>query len=251
MANYYNSNAIYDRLICTEHNFYWLVGNSWLLIYGNKKPLGAKLFVLVLGGSRVRDKDLNECMREVVKSLKLPFFVVKFNDSEGESIDNISLFTKSTKEGEKISLNELKKRFKDVGLHIKSGGCNKYLNDQTSSAYHSWQRSELGSDIIVTDIDLIRVNNNKSKKPIEFIELKRSYIEVGGWTPYRDDYPNFNLILDAIKGSDIKFTIAYNKRATNPFYDDASIMSIFSYKATNSPTFLKQVSFQEFVNRDY
>lgn len=47
MGDYYKSNAIYDALNLTIHNFQWEF--SWLLVYGNKSNNEAKVLVLAHG----------------------------------------------------------------------------------------------------------------------------------------------------------------------------------------------------------
>ena len=136
-----------------------------------------------------------------------------------------------------------------MGLPVKSGACGKSVNDATSSAYHNWQRANLGS-IKVTDIDLIRLNDQGM--PVEAIELKRSYYPLKDWKPYSDDYVNFNLLHSVCQSAGMEMNIAYNVRQTKPtFFDNASRLTIFSYKNVNSPIKMGEYDFSEFVDRKY
>jgi hypothetical protein len=144
-------------------------------------------------------------------------------------------------------LDQLKDEFRR--WPVKSGACGKSVNDATSSAYHNWQRSSLGS-IKVTDIDLVRLS--AEGEPIEAIELKRSFSPLQEWNPYSADYVNFNLLLAVCSRSAMRMTIAYNVRQTKPvFNDNASRLALFSYAAINSPARIGQFSYSDFLTGIY
>lgn len=249
MSNYYQSNAIYDALKTRKHSFRWIIGNAWLLVYGNKSDSKAKVIVLAHGRSWEVDKEILKVLQKLSNKSGIEVVKVSFDDRENSNVSDIdfsdSLFGSSVK----ISLSTLKDKLKSYGLDITDGQCDKYLNDSTSSAYHKWQRNSLGNKIIVTDMDLLRVNEQGDTT--EIIELKRSYKTVQDWSPYTDDFKNFDL-LETISGKiNIPFYIVYNQRKSNPFQDIYAYVSIFGYKNKASTTINRGVSFDAFVSGDY
>jgi len=248
MAKYYKGNAVYDELKKAPHNFQWLDGNAWILLYGSKSDF--KLFVFVIGVTWKKQYDIINTLRYIFKRTSVPVYIVKFDDSSSTNIKEVGFISSLTKKKEIISLENLKQRFSDVGLSIKSSPCKKYLNDKMSSAYHKWQREELGPEIIVTDIDLIRIGDNG--EPIEFIELKRSFMDVKQWFPYSDDFSNFNLIYKSIQATNIDFIIAYNQYIKKQItLDDCSRMSIFSYSVNKPKVIKRNIPFEDFLNKKY
>jgi len=251
MSDYYKGNAIYDELSRVNHNFIWATGNAWLLIYGDKKS-NPKVFTLVVGKSWKKQLDIIKALKFISSKTSIPFFLIKFNDEKESSIDKIAFISSIEKKKDIITLDELKNKFINVGLDIKFAKSHKYLNDKESSLYHKWQRNELGYNITVSDVDLIRINK-KTGEPTEFIELKRSYIEVDKWFPYSDDFANFNLIYNTIAPStNINFNILYNQRLTRPsFIDKHNPVSIFSYTPDKPTIIARKISFQNFVDKEY
>jgi hypothetical protein len=144
----------------------------------------------------------------------------------------------------------LKGWFASVGLPVSAGAPQKAINSRQSSAYHDWQRGNLGA-IKVSDVDLIRLGSD-DQTPTEVIELKRSFYPLGSWRPYTQDYPNFNVISDVTGRVGARFTIAYNRRVTNPsFVDDASRLSLFAYSKAGGAQALGEFSFEQFANGAY
>lgn len=135
------------------------------------------------------------------------------------------------------------------------GKCEKYLNDKTSSAYHKWQRNTLGNKIIVSDLDLIRVNY-KTKIPNEFIELKRSTADLNKWNPYSDDFINFSLVESISKKLNIPLTIIYNRMEKDIHSkiiskDITDYVSIFSFNKNSTKKLKINYDFESFCNGDY
>ncbi len=255
MSQYYKTNAIYEALGKVEHNFQWVSGNAWLLVYGNKSEQQAKILVLVHGTSWKIQAEIINTLNVLAKKLKIPVYKIVFDDSNDDSISEVAFSSSLKDEGEMYYLNELKTIFKNAGLDIIDGKCDKYLNDRASSAYHKWQRFSLGNKITVSDLDLIRVNN-QSKEPIELIELKRSTAYVNIWKPYTDDYANFNLIDTISQQTSIPLSIVYNRmikdRITKVISDDIhEPVSIFSFSNNSSQVLKREYSFDDFVNGLY
>lgn len=255
MADYYKSNAIYDALNTISHNFQWVSGNAWLLAYGNKSDQKAKVLVLAHGTSWKEQSDILNTLKYIAKKLNIPIYKIVFDDSANTSISEVAIATSLDHEGEMYFLTELKTIFKNAGLDIVDGHCDKYLNDRTSSAYHKWQRSSLGNKIIVSDIDLIRIDE-KTNDPIEFIELKRSTFNVSTWRPYTDDFPNFNLIDTISQQTKIPLTIVYNrmikdKKTKVILQDIYDPISIFAFSNNNYKAIQLNYVFDKFVSGDY
>lgn len=245
--SYYKTNAVYKLLeSAKQHPFVWVSGNAWMLIYGDQSAT-PKALVLAFGKSWSVQKDIVKTARDISSESGTPLFFVKFDDA-ANSIDRVD-FARYGQQFCEITLDELKDEFEKMGLPVKSGICGKSVNDTVSSAYHKWQRNSLGA-IKVTDIDLIRLNTEG--KPIEAIELKRSFSPLQEWSPYPDDFVNFNLLLALCNKSAMKMTIAYNVRKTKPvFDDDASKFALFSYADVNSPKRIGQFSYNDFVAGSY
>ena len=246
--SYYRTNAIYESLCKEEgHRFFWVSGNAWMLLYGSSDA-EVKAIVFVSGRSWKPRGDIISLIESISHNSGVPLLFVNFDDSAKE-IEGVE-FRKIGQDFTSLSLEELRDEFSSVGLPVKGGMCGKCVNDSTSSAYHKWQRENLGSSITVSDIDLIRVGENGD--PIEAIELKRSFFPLNRWRPYPDDFPNFNVVLSLCEKAEMRFTIAYNVRETKPsFFDDPSRISIFSYPRRNYPIMVGEVSLQEFVEGFY
>jgi len=246
-VSYYKTNAVYGLLELEEvHPFVWVSGNAWMLVYGDQNA-SPRALVLAFGSSWSIQKDVTRVAKKIAEKSGIPLLFVKFNDT-ADSIDKVG-FGKPGQQPRELTLDQLKDEFQKVGLPVKGGACGKSVNDATSSAYHNWQRSSLGS-IKVTDIDLIRLS--AEGEPIEAIELKRSFSPLQTWNPYPVDYVNFNLLLAVCKLSSMRMTIAYNVRQTKPvFNDDASKFALFSYLAANSPLRIGQFGYSDFLVGNY
>ena len=224
---YYTDNKLYQFLRNT-YKFKFSDINVWELIYGDKFS-NPKLLVLVAGIHMedsyknlydIFDKESYACLKYLSEKSGLPF--VYFAEQCGEF--------------RKLTLNELKEIFQTYDLPIKDSTTQKYLNDRTSSAYHNWQRDNLGDEITVSDIDLWVMHPN-SNIPIAILEIKRSKIPLDSWTPYKDDYPNFKLISNLCNVSNIKFKIVYYHMGEGTTYrpEDISKVKVFDVNFKKDP----------------
>lgn len=246
MPNYYKGNAIYTELEKQgDIPFVWTSENSWILLYGDSTA-NVKLIAAVQGQS-INNADSKTLSRiidtqikasELAETARIPFITIEFDD-EAEVIDSAKV------DGRAISLGELKNRFHKAGLPVTGGSTSKAINKAASSAYHEWQRTNLGA-IKVSDIDLMRLDSKKNKVK-EIYELKRSYIALEKWRPYPADFPNFDVIEYLISRVDVRFTILYNVRSTSPFHDDPSRVALFSYSHKGGPKSLGILSFDAFL----
>ncbi|MCA6437375.1 MAG: hypothetical protein IM600_03590 [Bacteroidetes bacterium] len=156
--DYYKSNALYEHLTNTKNQkFAFCSGNMWQLIYGDSNSL-PKILVLLIGITESQKDSPFEPNQSAYQNLKfvsdkttVPLVVIRFLNDVAE-IENVSVL-KDDNTFKTISLIELTEIFKQNGLPVKNSSTAKYLNDKSSSAYHNWQRSSLGYNITVTDID--------------------------------------------------------------------------------------------------
>lgn len=246
MPRYYRTNAIYEQLSNAQHNFLWASGNAWILVYGNKIHVEPKFIAFVYGYSWVHDQPLIDAVADISSQSQIPVLFIKFDD-EAVSVETVDIFDAKSNSFNTISLNELKEVFHSFGLNVTDGECDKYLNKAKSSAYHEWQRDSLGNQIVVSDLDLIRIDP-QTKHVTEICELKRSYYPLSQWQPYRDDYINFDLIYNMMKSTAIQFKIIYNQRISNPWQDIHDPVKVYSYATNNIVELHAQCSFINFVN---
>lgn len=251
---YYKSNAIYEYLLDKNiSKFRFVVGNAWQLIYGNSscEPL-LLVFAVGVSESNLESQSTGDeidgfnLLNTVSKKANIPILHLRFA-CDIENVTDVVICDEESKY-EKISLQELAKRYSNYGLPIANSATNKYLNDRTSSAYHKWQRGNLGSNLTVSDIDLWKINADGNPEIV--FELKRSYYELSRWKPFPEDFNNFKLISNLCNKSGIKFKILYNQRTKNPFYDKIDNLKLFDVNFDNSKPISEQgiISLLEFEN---
>lgn len=252
--NYYKSNAIYEYLLTKNlPQFKFVVGNAWQLVYGDNQcdPLvlifavGVKSEELFNSLSTEENEAYN-LLKMVGEKANLPVKQIRFA-SDVEEIEKILILDVNDNLSE-INMVELSELYKSFGLPVSNTRTEKYLNDATSSAYHNWQRTSLGKDLTVSDIDLWRVNNNGVPEII--FELKRSFYDLKRWKPFTDDYRNFQLISNLCNKSGIDFKILYNQRIKEPFEDKIDSLKLFSVDFSKQPPINEDgiISLVEFDN---
>ena len=211
--DYYVGNGIYDYLIeCEDRDqFYWTSGNMWLLAYGNEDS-EPKVVTVVSGreldvASNKAEQIAVHVAKQVTDDTGIPINFVRFDPDK--PVDEIGYWEPGMKKIPVISSDELRNRFIQYGLKMNEVIARKAINDKSSSPYHEWQRTNMGSSVVVADIDLLRYQDNE---PTEIIELKRSIIDIEKWEPYKDDYKNFLLLSKLARKRNIDFYIVYNHR---------------------------------------
>lgn len=249
---YYRSNAVYDRLANTPNPpFLWISGDAWFLVYGDGMG-NPRLLAFVATQHYRYDKRLILLAQSVSRLSHLPLVYIQF-DGNAAAINEVRFAQYQVDvaaQFENVNVATLKDKFKQFGLPVQEGVCQKAINDKSSSAYHHWQRCALGRNMVVSDVDLIRfTENNGMIHATEIVELKRAYIALDKWSPYPDDYPNFDLIAKLCEKLGIKMRIAYNVRTKFPFCDDCRRLSLFEYDYRNTPKVRKinTVDFDAFV----
>jgi len=238
---YYKGNGLYDYL--EEHNcknFYFVKGDMWWLIYGDKESTPKFLVLACAVTEREYQSNIvspseeraSRCLDFFSSATGLPKLVVRFS-VDAEEVDKVKI-EQGENTYQEITMKALKEIFMEKGLDIplKKQTTNKYLNTDTSSAYHVWQRKELGSNITVCDLDLLKW---KKGTPLQIYELKRSIIDLETWEPYEDDYANFVLVSKFAQMAKMDFQIVYNVRVKKPYYDDVSQLKIFDFDHEREP----------------
>lgn len=237
--SYYQSNKLYESIIEGGYDHLKFVsGNIWQLVYGDMN-CDPKLLVLASGVSSdnyspqltTAEQEAFQVLEQISEKSGIPLRVVKFNIDLKEVTEVITY-----KKGEQpfiVSMEGLKQLFSADGVPVSNSPTRKYLNDASSSAYHNWQRGSLGRDLKVSDFDLWKVDHDGN--PVELYELKRSFVALERWEPYRDDYNNFRLIDNVLKRTDVAFKIVYNVRSKNPWFDDVSYLKIFNVDFDSHP----------------
>lgn len=250
MSNYYTTNAMYEYL---EENqipgFLFARKNIWLLIYGTAMSDPR----LILVASAVSQEEFDE---EIPGEHEMEMIDVASRLSERSGLNAYILRYRKDdvvlgevqlaclNEREK-SISSLRGLFEDEGLSLIGAGSTKDVNDKISSPFHQWQRENMGTEIIATDIDLLRMDG---EEPVRIYELKRSYYTLERWNPFPDDYPNYKLIATFADMADVDFQIVYNRRTTNPFFDDISRLKRFTFSLRNGRfRYLDTISLEEFL----
>jgi len=256
MNRYYQSNAVYGEIGRREASpFVWASGNSWILLYADASEQ-LRVILSVRGRSTLVQDSPDKARADLAESkatqladaATLPFNKIVFDDNS-PAIEEVNLYDHPSAKPRQVSLIQLKAYFSKMGLEVTQRETPKAINDASSSAYHNWQRTNLGA-IKVTDIDLLRVEPHRDM-PHEIIELKRSYYALENWSPYPQDFTNFNLIAGLASVARVRFTIAYNVRQKSPWLDDASRLSLFSYSKTVGASGIGIVTFDDFYNGNY
>tara|TARA_B100001063_G_C16624030_1_gene482207 strand:+ start:59 stop:826 length:768 start_codon:yes stop_codon:yes gene_type:complete len=238
--NYYKGNAIYDYINANQlTDFKFCSGNLWQLVYGDSNCV-PKLLALVIGADNngynaaytPEQIEAFDLLNTFATTCNLPIKVIKFNTDV--EIENILISDDVTVQPTEITLADLRDIFSQNGLPVSDTSTAKYLNDRTSSAYHKWQRGHLGRALTVSDIDLWKLTPTGAVQRI--YELKRSYIAIGNWNPYPDDYRNFRLLSAIANQANVRLGIVYNVRKTKPkFHDDISSIKVFKVDFTKTP----------------
>ena len=231
----YKGNAIYDYIMANNLDYFFCVENEWILLYGDEKSMPR----LVVYASKVSDINSAFSIAEknggnksygIAKYLKLPFIIVRFMVK--------SVYVRVWQQDatwQVMTYDQLRDLFEYYGV-VRPGTPKKKVNQYVSSPYHEWQRDNMGS-ITVTDFDLVKYRNARVE---EIIELKRSHENIKTWLPYRRDYPNFALLINAIvlSGKHIPFTLFYNLLEDGPKgkrIDDISEIKVFDFEVPEKP----------------
>ena len=259
---YYRGNEIYRALENARvEKFKFSYKDSWSLVYGSKRSDSILLlYVLACDENRYYSNKLKEknsdylnCLKYLAHKSNVPLCFIKFRNDINE-IEKV-MFSKDSENFREIYLYDLKNIFvKDYNLPVpvEALSTKKYLNDSISSAYHKWQRENLGANIVVSDIDLLVVNP-KTKSPEAIVELKRSKkIPIEKWEPLPEDYPNFRLISSLCKRAKLRFKIVFTQILKGN-KEDISRLKIFTvdFHRKTPITGGKIISWHDFLENEW
>ncbi len=232
MSIYYKRNAMCDYAMGNSpQSFYSAIGDLWILLYGNKKDKAPKMIAVVSEVDNITDYSRKAPLPNEENALGMAYKLINlYGDIAFISFRYIKGNFNECKDfyGNTITLNELFLKYKNSGLDVINSSTKKYVNQYTSSGFHDWQRKELGYMIIATDFDLIGLN--AKLEPEVVYELKRS--KKYNWTPYPDDYNNFQLLYNFCQIANIDFILVFNRYYENnngTQGDDLSIISAFYF----------------------
>ena len=114
-----------------------------------------------------------------------------------------------------LDLDHAASRLQDYfGTDYDQMGTGKAKNKRTAGGFHDWSRENLPKQFKKQDLDIVVTSDGV--QPLHLIELKRSYIDLSGWTPFKDDLRNYVLQVKSATGADAVPLIAYqNKESIN------------------------------------
>ena len=238
-SSYYNGNRIYEYIQNGPYDkqYFWAAKNLWILVYGNKDDCEPRLLLVVSAGKDVDKINIKEAnalkvMHDLTSHHKdLPIAMLKYDPRVKPLKEVVFITSPKSHKARKIPMCMLPDIFKDeYGLHVADTAPEKDINDASSSSYHDWQRKNLGGDIIATDIDLIRFQEQPDK--LQLIELKRSNIKLEDWDPFVNDFGNFKLLSHLLPEGE-ELTIVYNRyvKKNHGRRDDISTVKIYTYEA--------------------
>lgn len=233
---YYVDNALYSHLKETRNKkFFYLSKNRWMIVYGNGN-LEPKVLIYLAGMSKEEyesdlikfsDHENMKIVEALAKSVNLPFMFVGFNENV-DKMTEVKLIDKDSYDFYNVTTDELLKIYESFGLFVDKSVSVKEINKSYSNVYQKWQMN-LGGRLVVSDIDLIKLEEGKAKYAFE---LKRSKIRLDTWKPYSADYHNFQLLSNVFAKASIDFYIVYNHRQEFPFVDDISKLKVFKVNNT-------------------
>lgn len=234
---YYKGNAIYDYFNKTSDNrFKFACANQWQIVYGNLN-CQPKLLLAISGlnsteietpRSLDKEKIIFEPLKEIHRLTGIPLILLRF-DINKEEINEVFIvdYANNQRSLQRIKINDLSSFLEKFDLPIiKNTSTTKYLNDKTSSAFHNWQRANLGAKLQVSNLDLIKFS--PSNKISDIYELKRSYYDLNRWEPFPADFNNFKLLWNLCKSSNINLHILYNQKTRNPVDDKIDVLKIYN-----------------------
>ena len=234
MTKYYKGNAIYN-LIESTHKFRYATENLWILVYGNR-DCDPKVILLLSGYSvdEYESKTLNTKESEMLiyteqisHKSKVPFIYVRFN-KDSDVLSEVKIMVAGRFRS--IDLDEYSNILVGHGIQKNDLACKKPINSRASNVYHKWQ-IQCGLDITTSDIDLMRVSSDLDITDI--YELKRSYIPMEKWEPYREDYNNFILLRKLLSSCNINFYIIFNQYHKNPYVEDIHKVKLYKVEYTD------------------
>ena len=254
---YYDGNELYRYLV--EQNltdrYFWVSGNMWTLLYSDSdgQPL---LLCFVSRADREEDLDQPATVEEIQAFRRfsllanrsgLPLVSLRFVEGFERPCETFRFKVyRAGTAAERVSSEELLARLKELGLPLQDEAAEKRVNDKVSSSFHQWQRTHMGSRVIATDLDLIRFSEGEIDT---LYELKRSYLALDEWNPFRTDRVNYLAGANLARMLGISYRVVYNVRHTKPeFYDDISQLKVYDMNQGWPGECLGQFAVEDYFN---
>lgn len=228
--DHYKGNEIYNYLKSNHYNnFFWTSSDKWIVVYGNEEQ-EPKVITVVSEytdeskGISEKERNVISLVRNMIKNTDIHMNVIRYHAEE--PLESVQYWEQGEKNIKTLTMDSLHGKFIQHGITMNGSVAQKPINSQTSSKYHEWQRANMGRNVTVSDIDLIRFSNNVVAGIIEF---KRSRISLEEWEPYEADFNNFILLSKLAEKVGIHFHIVYNYYTAIPFVDNISRIKVFKF----------------------
>lgn len=249
----YDDNGLCTYLInhANSHTISFYDSSKSLLIISNKVTNEP---ILLLWDNRVTEEEYKsfeasnyeskvyQISCELADRINLPLVLIRYVDMKLMTSDTIVQFVSrdpDTEISEKyIRDNIEEQKIKYLVDYITSKGQKAELinkipkktqNDKLSSAFHIWQRTCMKVGIF-TDIDLIRIVDNKIQG---IIELKRSINQLKYWKPYSADFFNYVMLMKFCDKAGIGLNIVFNHQISEKQFNqipNSPIKTDYYYK---------------------
>jgi len=232
-APYYDGNAIYDVLAKNPHPQMLAPGaRVWPLVYANNQSEPKAMVVVVQrqGGERFFPSTINKRFvyqaAQVARRAGLPFRMMSYEEpASGQPLGSVEVSDEHHRTVQTMSMEQWKAELGGFGIPL-AGHIAKPVNRAQSSAYHAWQRANLGN-IRVVDLDLLLLT--KTGQLDRVMELKRSSVPMEKWAPYREDFVNFDVIGRVCERAGLRFCLLFNNYNRVTGQDNLKRFRVFDY----------------------
>lgn len=232
-TSYYDGNAIYHHLAENPHPQMLIPGASvWPLVYATNQS-EPKAMVVVFQckpGEKffpsTASKRFVYRAAEIARRAGLPFRMMSYEEpAAGQDLLSVRVSDEKHRDVEILNMDQWKAVLGGFGIPL-AGRISKPVNRAQSSAYHAWQRANLGN-IRVVDLDLLLLT--KSGKLDRVMELKRSSVPIEKWAPYSEDFVNFDVIGRVCGRAGLGFCLLFNNYNRTTGKDNLKQFRVFDY----------------------
>ncbi len=226
----YDGNAIYDCLQKNSASFLLKPGQEvWPLIYATKD--GRPQVVVMVSTDRATPNPFFvRQVEHLARKAGLPFRRLTFCAAPPATPHGspapLTFVMHTEGHAQPITQEAWKQEMDRLGVPTQ-GAANKPINRASSSAYHDWQRANLGN-IRVVDLDLLRINPRGQLTHV--IELKRSSMGMASWQPFRADQPNFDVIAQVARKAGVEFELAFTRYNKQTLRESTHQIKVFQFE---------------------
>lgn len=247
---FYTTNALYEYIEAHGIPGYLFAKEDlWMVVYGDESSIPKLLLVISAvpvesyTGRALSPKEeavMDLCAR-FAGACGLPYRVVRY-PRDARPLDRVQ-YIEHRKRWEEIGIASLPRLFRRCGMRPTRAKSAKGINDRATSAFHLWQRDNLGKTLTVSDIDLVKAGADGR---LTVYELKRSYMALEDWAPFPADAANHRLLARFAALVGASFQIVYNRRIKDPFNDDISRLKRYSYSPKAGAEYIDTMTPEEF-----